>query len=233
MSGHGTEDGGAGGARSASRRVDICGDRGSLKADPARPAFVPALNFPNNINQDSDDEDENPGTVVTVSHGGHSSLNDPLLKHQQPQQQSFAHHHENQIPQQKRVPQHGVQHWAGAQTHQGGTHMQMNSPVRPDPTKSSNLVSFVNGSTEHSQSLHVSMPARPSGGGGALTEAPPSPAIDIHHSLQQSPNGIVCCLFPAQYLASFSHSSVTPSSLLSIIPVSFLIHLSPVAYSRV
>ena len=58
MSGHGTEDGGAGGARSASRRVDICGDRGSLKADPARPAFVPALNFPNNINQDSDDEDE-------------------------------------------------------------------------------------------------------------------------------------------------------------------------------
>jgi hypothetical protein len=263
MSGKSAEDGGVGGVRSASRRVDICGDRGSLKADPARPAFVPALNFPNNINQESDDEDENPGTVVTVSHGGHSSLNDPLLKHQQPQQQSFAHHHENQIPQQTRLPQQGVQHWAGAQSHQGGRNMQINGPVSPDQTKSSNLVSFVNGSTAHSQSLHASKPARHSDGDGTLTEVPASPAIDIHRSLQQSPYGIVCCcLFPAQYLeesvlfigtqfsnlytavdtparaawSSFSPSlasSVTPSTLLSIMPVSFLIHLSPVAYSRV
>ena len=196
MSGHGPEDGG--GARSASRRVDICGDRSSLKADPSRPAFVPALNFPNNIDQDSDDEDENPGTVVTVPHGGHSSLNYPLLKHQQPKQQPLAHPHQNQIPQQKRVSQQGVQHWAGAKTHQGGTNMQMNSPVGPDPTECSNLVSFVNGSTVHSQSLHASMPARPSGDGGALAEAPASPVVDIHRSLQQSPNGIVCFLFPAQ-----------------------------------
>ena len=147
-----------GGARSAGRRVEICGDRASLKADPARPVFVPALTFPSNINQDSGDEDEGLGTAVMVPQGGHSSLNAPIQKHQQ---HPHAHHHPNQMPQQKHVPQN------------------------------SNTVNFVNGSTAHSQTLHASMPARPRGGGGALADAPTSPAIDIHRSHQLGPSGIV------------------------------------------